>query len=94
MDNLNQIEKFRNLLIHIINNSNLSLGITYYVFKDIYNELTNSYKYYLSRENEDKKQFDKNIEIDIDGDNINSQLKQLTEDIIPFNDIQEEKENG
>ena len=41
------MEEFRNNLFYLINNSQLSIDAVYYVFKDVYRELDDTYKNYL-----------------------------------------------
>lgn len=41
------MEEFRTNLFYLINNSQLSIDAVYYVFKDVYRELDDTYKNYL-----------------------------------------------
>lgn len=50
MDFCMQFEKLRNDLIEAINNSNLTIGAAFYVFKDVYSEIGILYKETLNKE--------------------------------------------
>lgn len=43
IDSCQQIESFKNNLIYDINNSNLTIGCAYYIFKDIFINLEKEY---------------------------------------------------
>lgn len=42
------IEEFKLNIIKLLNNSNMPIGIMYYVMKDVFGELTEEYQNYLN----------------------------------------------
>lgn len=50
MDNIVNIEKFRQSLIDVINNAGVTVAIGYYVVKDIYRDLEKVYQDTLKEE--------------------------------------------
>ncbi len=51
-----QIENVRQNIIDVINNSQLPIGVIYYLFKDISKEVADEYKRSLSFEQQQKKE--------------------------------------
>lgn len=52
--NINQeIEQVRNNIVSVINNSNMPIGVVYYVMKDIMSEIELSYQKVLVAKDED-----------------------------------------
>ena len=43
------MEEFKNNLLYLINNSGLSIDAVYYVFKDVYRDLDDTYKNFLKQ---------------------------------------------
>ena len=57
--NINQeIEQVRNNIVSVINNSNMPIGVVYYVMKDIMSEIELSYQKVLVAKDEDAKDED------------------------------------
>ena len=57
--NINQeIEQVRNNIVSVINNSNMPIGVIYYVMKDIMSEIELSYQKVLVAKDEDAKDED------------------------------------
>lgn len=54
MDTCLMIEKFRNDLIEIVNNSNLTIGTALFIYKDIYNDLYKEYQRVLELEQKEE----------------------------------------
>lgn len=55
--NINQeIEQVRNNIVSVINNSNMPIGVVYYVMKDIMSEIELSYQKVLVAKDEDTKE--------------------------------------
>lgn len=53
--NINQeIEQVRNNIVSVINNSNMPIGVIYYVMKDIMSEIELSYQKVLVAKDEDE----------------------------------------
>ena len=53
--NINQeIEQVRNNIVSVINNSNMPIGVVYYVMKDIMSEIELSYQKVLVAKDEDE----------------------------------------
>ena len=60
--NINQeIEQVRNNIVSVINNSNMPIGVIYYVMKDIMSEIELSYQKVLVAKDEDAKDEDEGI---------------------------------
>ena len=57
--NINQeIEQVRNNIVSVINNSNMPIGVVYYVMKDIMSEIELSYQKVLVAKDKDAKDED------------------------------------
>ena len=60
--NINQeIEQVRNNIVSVINNSNMPIGVVYYVMKDIMSEIELSYQKVLVAKDEDAKNEDEGM---------------------------------
>ena len=60
--NINQeIEQVRNNIVSVINNSNMPIGVVYYVMKDIMSEIELSYQKVLLAKDEDAKDEDEGM---------------------------------
>lgn len=60
--NINQeIEQVRNNIVSVINNSNMPIGVVYYVMKDIMSEIELSYQKVLVAKDEDAKDEDEGM---------------------------------
>ena len=60
--NINQeIEQVRNNIVSVINNSNMPIGVVYYVRKDIMSEIELSYQKVLVAKDEDTKEEDEGM---------------------------------
>lgn len=60
--NINQeIEQVRNNIVSVINNSNMPIGVVYYVMKDIMSEIELSYQKVLVAKDEDTKEEDEGM---------------------------------
>ena len=60
--NINQeIEQVRNNIVSVINNSNMPIGVVYYVMKDIMSEIELSYQKVLVVKDEDAKDEDEGM---------------------------------
>lgn len=60
--NINQeIEQVRNNIVSVINNSNMPIGVIYYVMKDIMSEIELSYQKVLVAKDEDAKDEDEGM---------------------------------
>ena len=60
--NINQeIEQVRNSIVSVINNSNMPIGVVYYVMKDIMSEIELSYQKVLVAKDEDTKEEDEGM---------------------------------
>ena len=60
--NINQeIEQVRNNIVSVINNSNMPIGVIYYVMKDIMLEIELSYQKVLVAKDEDAKDEDEGM---------------------------------
>ena len=60
--NINQeIEQVRNNIVSVINNSNMPIGVIYYVMKDIMSEIELSYQKVLVAKDEDTKDEDEGM---------------------------------
>lgn len=60
--NINQeIEQVRNNIVSVINNSNMPIGVIYYVMKDIMSEIELSYQKVLVAKDEDTKEEDEGM---------------------------------
>ena len=60
--NINQeIEQVRNNIVSVINNSNMPIGVVYYVMKDIMSEIELSYQKVLVAKDEDIKEEDEGM---------------------------------
>ena len=60
--NINQeIEQVRNNIVSVINNSNMPIGVVYYVMKDIMSEIELSYQKVLVAKDEDAKDKDEGM---------------------------------
>ena len=60
--NINQeIEQIRNNIVSVINNSNMPIGVVYYVMKDIMSEIELSYQKVLVAKDEDTKEEDEGM---------------------------------
>lgn len=63
MELINNIENFRKRLVDVINTSNVSLGVGYYVVKDVYNDLKILYIQTLNDEANTLEEEEESIEI-------------------------------
>ena len=60
--NINQeIEQVRNNIVSVINNSNMPIGVIYYVMKDIMSEIELSYQKVLVAKDEDMEEEDEGM---------------------------------
>lgn len=60
--NINQeIEQVRNNIVSVINNSNMPIGVIYYVMKDIMSEIELSYQKVLVAKDEDTEEEDEGM---------------------------------
>ena len=60
--NINQeIEQVRNNIVSVITNSNMPIGVVYYVMKDIMSEIELSYQKVLVAKDEDTKEEDEGM---------------------------------
>lgn len=60
--NINQeIEQVRNNIVSVINNSNMPIGVVYYVMKDIMSEIELSYQKVLVAKDEDTEEEDEGM---------------------------------
>ena len=60
--NINQeVEQVRNNIVSVINNSNMPIGVIYYVMKDIMSEIELSYQKVLVAKDEDTKEEDEGM---------------------------------
>ena len=60
--NINQeIEQVRNNIVSVINNSNMPIGVVYYVMKDIMSEIELSYQKVLVAKDKDAKDEDEGM---------------------------------
>ena len=60
--NINQeIEQVRNNIVSVINNSNMPIGVIYYVMKDIMSEIELSYQKVLVAKDEDAEDEDEGM---------------------------------
>ena len=60
--NINQeIEQVRNNIVSVINNSNMPIGVVYYVMKDIMSEIELSYQKVLVAKDVDTKEEDEGM---------------------------------
>ena len=60
--NINQeIEQVRNNIVSVINNSNMPIGVVYYVMKDIMSEIELSYQKVLVAKDEDMEEEDEGM---------------------------------
>ena len=60
--NINQeIEQVRNNIVSVINNSNMPIGVVYYVMKDVMSEIELSYQKVLVAKDEDTKEEDEGM---------------------------------
>lgn len=84
-DHYNQIEKYRENLVYLTNNSGLTVGTAYYVLKDVLHEL---YLVYIQQKDTENEYQDEEYKETIDVDPEYTKVEDISEKV-----LMEEEEN-